>query len=253
MENKYLRQLNYLGLVLKNNRVPHALLFYGSDFNYQIALAKDFLVRLNNAEDKQQIEKEFHPDTFFIGREEGKKEIGIAQIRKLKDFVARTSSHLKNKGVFIKEAEYLNEEAWNALLKTLEEPLGDAVIFIFASNIKNIPKTIVSRVVSLPFYNEDILRKTHNPKDDIIINKLCSIENFTFAEKIDLAEEIAKKENFLPLLDTWLIKLRADMLSGGYKMDRIKFIENLAEAKNLLVFTNVNVRLVLENLFLKIQ
>ena len=38
----YTRQLKYLDLVLKNNKVPHALLFYGTDFIYQKNLAKDF-------------------------------------------------------------------------------------------------------------------------------------------------------------------------------------------------------------------
>ncbi|MEK7565117.1 MAG: hypothetical protein AAB501_02675 [Patescibacteria group bacterium] len=248
----YSRQLKYLELVLKNNAVPHALLFYGSDFDYKINLAKDFFVKINKVEDKKQIINETHPDTLFISREEDKKEIGIAQIRRLKDFVALTPNHLKQKGVFIKEAEYLNEEAWNALLKTLEEPIGNTIIFIFASNVKNIPKTIISRVVGLPFYNEDILHKNLSLKDDIIMGKLCSIEKLLWSERIDLAEEIAKKENFFPLLDTWLIKLRIEVLTGSNQIDKVKFIENLAEAKNLLISTNVNTRLVLENLFLKI-
>ena len=247
----YFRQLNYLDLVLKNNAVPHALLLYGSDFNYQVNLAKDFLIKINKAEDKKQIINESHPDTIFISREDEKKEIGIAQMRRLKDFASLTSNHLKCKGIFIKEAEYLNEESWNALLKTLEEPMGNSIIFILSSNIKNIPKTIVSRVVSLPFYNEDILNKVHSPKDDIIITKLCSIEKLAFAERIDLAEEIAKKENFFPLLDTWLIKLRSDLLVNN-KKETAEFMESLAKAKNILLSTNVNTRLVLENFFFRI-
>ncbi|MDP3764245.1 MAG: hypothetical protein Q8Q95_01350 [bacterium] len=252
MNFMYSRQLKYLDLVLKNNTIPHALLLYGSDFEYQINLAKNFLVKINKAEDKKQIEKEFHPDTLFISREEGKKEIGIAQIRKLKDFASLTSSHFKYKGIFIKEAEYLNEEAWNALLKTLEEPTGNTIFFILANNIKNIPKTIISRVVSLPFYNEDIFNKTRSPKDDIIVSKLGNVQNLTLAERIDLAEEIAKKENFFPVLDIWLIKLRVELLTNANKKDKAEFIENLAQAKSLLISTNVNARLVLENLFFKI-
>ena len=106
-------------------------------------------------------------------------------------------------------------------------------------------------MVGLPFYNEDILHKNLSLKDDIIMGKLCSIENYFGVKELTLLKKLLKRK-FFPLLDTWLIKLRIEVLTGSNQIDKVKFIENLAEAKNLLISTNVNTRLVLENLFLKI-
>lgn len=247
----YTRQLKYLDLVLKNNCVPHAFIFYGTDFVYKKELAQSFFVKLNGAELKDKIESKTHPDTLFLERREGKKEIVLAQIKELREFVSRTPFHLRRKGVFVVEAEYLNEEAWNALLKTLEEPAGSAIIFIIAASLENIPQTILSRAVSLPFYAGSDLAKSLSPKDDIILNKLANLGDMPWAERIDLAEEIAKKENITPLLDSWLLQLRNEMLNGSNK-NKIGFIMELADVRNLLNSTNVNARLALENIFLKI-
>ncbi len=247
----YTRQLKYLDLILKNDKIPHAFLFYGTDLAYQRKLAKDFLARLNGAESKNQIERETHPDILFVDRREGKKEVALAQIRELKEFVSRTSLALQKKGVFITEAEYLNEEGWNALLKTLEEPAGNTIIFIISANLKKIPSTIISRAVSLPFYVGDISSKPHHPKDDIILNKLAGLEKLSWAERIDLAEAIAQRETPTPVLDSWLLQLRSEILSGTGQNYKVNFIESVAEVKNLIATTNVNVRLALENLFLK--
>ena len=242
----YTRQLKYLDLVLKNGRAPHAFLFYGRDLAYQKELAKSFLARLNGSEHADKINAQVHPDTFFVRRLQDKKDITIAQIRDLKSFVSRTPVSLEHKGVFVEEAQYLNEEAWNALLKTLEEPAPNSVIFILSSAVKNIPSTIISRVVSLPFSNSVL-----NPpsvKDDIIIDKLAGLENLSAADRFDLAEDLAKKENWAEIMDHWLLALRTEMLKNNFPPNKLAVV---AATKDILLSTNANARLALESLFLK--
>ena len=96
----YQRQLKYLDLILKNNKVPHAFLFYGRDAVYLKETAKDFLAQLNEAEHAESIKAEIHPDTLFVKRQPDKKDIAIAQIRAVKDFSARTPLTLRKKGIF---------------------------------------------------------------------------------------------------------------------------------------------------------
>ncbi|MBI2052399.1 MAG: hypothetical protein HYT38_01830 [Candidatus Sungbacteria bacterium] len=242
----YSRQLKYLDLILRNNKVPHAFLFYGRDMAYQKELAKSFLSQLNDQASEAKIKAGVHPDTFFIRRRPDKKDITIAQVRDARNFVARTPLSLIKKGVFIEEAQYLNEEAWNALLKTLEEPVSNTIIFIISSSAKDIPATIISRVVSLPFSSPDFVLP--EAKDGIILSKLAKLESLSAAERFNLADDLAKKESLAEIMDHWLVALRTDMLAGKLSSDKL---EAAATTRNVLLSTNANVRLALESLFLK--
>ncbi|MCD4694323.1 hypothetical protein K8R62_03120 [bacterium] len=94
-----------------------------------------------NPDDLSSVHGDFH----LIRKEEGKKNISIEQIR---DFIKTMSlsSFLNSYKIgIIKNAETLNVQSSNALLKTLEEPRKDVVIILVVSNIENIPLTIVSR------------------------------------------------------------------------------------------------------------
>ncbi len=259
----YSRQLNYLDLIIKNGKMPHAFLFYGRDAEYKSNLAKSCVFRLNSPGSKwedflpsntlaQKIIKESHPDLFIVRRQEDKKEIAISQIRALKDFVSKTPIDLKLKSAIIEDAEFLNEESWNALLKTLEEPSGNTVIFILSSGISAIPKTAISRTVSVPFFNADNSKRRHGAKNDIILRKLEGARKTAIFEKFDLAEKIASSGDPIEILDEWLLDLRTDILENPSR-DLSKTIEKIIYTKNVLASTNANQKLVLENLLLQIE
>ncbi|MBI2454302.1 MAG: hypothetical protein HYV54_01890 [Parcubacteria group bacterium] len=251
ISNMYDRQLRYLDLVIKNNKFPNAFLFHGRDVVFQKETAKSFLARLNQPQWALSIKAEKHPDTLFIQKEEGKKDITVSQIAKLRKFASQTPLALNTKGIFITDAQHLNEEGWNALLKTLEEPAGQTIIFILAVSTKNIPATIISRAVALPFSGVENSLRPLNPKDDIILNKLEQLDQLSVGARFDLAEVISKKENAADVLDDWMLNLRIKMLEGGSPKE-VKTIAAVAGLKDQLVNTNINPRLALENLLLNI-
>ena len=217
-------------------------------------IAQSFLAKLNG-QDEANTNQESNPDILYIRRLEDKKEVAIAQIRALKDFASRTPLNLKTKAVIIEEAQYLNEESWNALLKTLEEPTSSTIVFILSSSLKSIPKTIFSRVASLSFETllEDNVSGQKAGKDDIILNTLAGYSNMSLLERFDLAEKLAKEENIDYVLDNWLLILRSSLLEDSTSSsEKIKAIEAIINTKNILISTNASARLVLENLFLNI-
>lgn len=70
---------------------------------------------------------------------------GITEIRELRDNVGLAPSHLRTKVYIVDEVHMLTNEAWNAFLKTLEEPPAH-VKFVFATTDPDkIPETILSR------------------------------------------------------------------------------------------------------------
>ncbi len=78
---------------------------------------------------------------------------GIDEIRALRENVRYAPARDRYKIYIVDEAHQITRDAWNALLKTLEEPPGN-VLFIFCTTASHaIPTTIVSRCQSFRFHN----------------------------------------------------------------------------------------------------
>ena len=83
-------------------------------------------------------------DLHWIHPEEDKNTISVDQIRDLSHAISLTA-HGAAKVVIIEPADAMTPSAANALLKTLEEPSGDAYLFLLSSQPDRLPATIRSR------------------------------------------------------------------------------------------------------------
>ena len=92
-----------------------------------------------------------HPDLFILEPEDGSRVIKIDQVRKLTEFVAKTSQQGGSKIALINPVEALNVNAANALLKSLEEPSGDTVMFLVTQSPTQVIATIRSRCQQMEF------------------------------------------------------------------------------------------------------
>ncbi len=86
---------------------------------------------------------------------------GIDEIRELKETIRLTPSQTKKKIYIIDEVHMLTTEAFNALLKTLEEPPGHALFVLCTTEVHKVPETILSRCCHIAFSKatkEELLR-----------------------------------------------------------------------------------------------
>jgi len=98
-----------------------------------------------------------HPDISLIEPEEEGKQIKIAQVRELIEYVTLKSFSGKIKIAIIEPADAMNRATANALLKTLEEPPSQSMLFLLSHRPANLPITIRSRCQRIDFqpaYNE---------------------------------------------------------------------------------------------------
>lgn len=92
-----------------------------------------------------------HPDFFELRRLEDKKEITVDQVRSLVYKLNETSHQGGYRVTWIEGVEHLNQSAFNALLKTLEEP-GQQTLFLLSTHqVDRLPATIKSRCQQLNF------------------------------------------------------------------------------------------------------
>lgn len=92
-----------------------------------------------------------HPDLHWIRRPEDKYTIGIDQMRGLVADLSLTSYEGGAKVAVIDPANIMTEGAANSLLKTLEEPPGDALLVLIADRVGGLPATIFSRCQRIGF------------------------------------------------------------------------------------------------------
>jgi DNA polymerase-3 subunit gamma/tau len=76
---------------------------------------------------------------------------GIDEIRELKEGIKFVPTSSKYKVFIIDEVHMLTKEAFNALLKTLEEPPGHAIFILATTEVEKVPPTILSRVQKFDF------------------------------------------------------------------------------------------------------
>ncbi len=77
---------------------------------------------------------------------------GIDEIRELRDGIKFSPNSLKYKVFIIDEIHMLTREAFNALLKTLEEPPAHAIFILATTEIHKVPQTIISRCQKFDFH-----------------------------------------------------------------------------------------------------
>ena len=89
---------------------------------------------------------------------------GIDDIRAIIDEVAFAPARAKYRVYIIDEVHMLSRDAWNALLKTLEEPPAHVVFILATTEVNKIPETILSRCQRFDFHRispADISERLH--------------------------------------------------------------------------------------------
>lgn len=86
-----------------------------------------------------------HPDVHHLGLIEGKRDLNIEQVRGVLDFLSLSGAESERRVVILDDAERMNGQAANALLKGLEEPSPGSLLLIVCADIMRLPATVRSR------------------------------------------------------------------------------------------------------------
>ena len=168
---------------IKENRIAHAYLFAGPRGTGKTTIAKIFAKAINctgenppcnECSNCKEITLGDHPDVIEIDAASNN---GVNEVRDLIDKVKYAPINAKYKVYIIDEVHMMTPEAFNALLKTLEEPPAHIVFILATTEPHKILPTIISRCQRFDFQRVD--------ENDIITRLKYVLEE----EKVDYEEE----------------------------------------------------------------
>ena len=144
-----------------NNKVSHAYLFSGPRGTGKTTIAKIIgrLVNCENLVDGNPCGKCYNCVNFMNSNDiveiDAASNNGVDEIRELRDKVNLVPNNAKYKVYIIDEVHMLTNQAFNALLKTLEEPPGHVIFILATTEPHKIPLTIASRCQKFRFSKID--------------------------------------------------------------------------------------------------
>lgn len=237
--------------ILKNaasaNHLAHAYLFYGPRGSGKTTTAR-LIAKIANCETRQTNEKfrktgepcnECRPcKEIDAGRGLDVVEIdaasnrGIDEIRDLKEGIKFSPTSYKYKVFIIDEAHQLTKEAFNALLKTLEEPPAHAIFILATTESEKMPLTITSRTQRFQFKRlplliiiqklKEIVRKENIAADEAALELIAAAAEGSFRDAESLLDQIAS------------LKEKIDLDNVQQILGRIGFMK-IAELADLLI------------------
>lgn len=193
---------------------------------------------------------------------------GVDEIRSLREKVKFSPSQLSKKVYIIDEVHMLTNEAFNALLKTLEEPPSHVVFILATTEVHKIPQTILSRAFLVRFEKPNLNELSNSLKriikgegltiDEKIFPKIFELSEGSFRDGAKILEELnlnSKGEKIdLRLLEkvykTGSTTIQAEqLLEAIYKKDMNICLKNISDMAN----EGIDFKIVIEQLVEKLR
>ncbi len=260
IDNEFVREQLELLLTKKKSELPHAYLFTGPKGTGKTTAAR-LIAKLFSCQKSDKsgapcgacdtctsIARGSYLDLLELDAASNR---GIDEIRSLRDTIALSPSVGEYKIYIIDEVHMLTTEAFNALLKTLEEPPSHAVFILATTDPQKVPATIISRCMHVQFAKADkkdllhalarIIKKEHISMDDDALDALIDRADGSFRDGVKLLEQmsfqkgtisLAIVQNTLSITSAKMLDLFCQYLFAKNAIETLKVLDGIGEKGN---------------------
>ncbi len=197
--------------ILKNSliakKINHAYIFSGPKGTGKTSIAKIYGKAVNclapvegDLCGKCSICKSFNEENIDIIEIDAASNNGVDEIREIRNNVSIMPVYSKYKVYIIDEVHMLSSSAFNALLKTLEEPPEHVIFILATTELNKIPSTVLSRCQKLDFKKISpnkiekqinyILKKEKRILSNKVITLISELSDGSFRDAINLLDQL---------------------------------------------------------------
>jgi DNA polymerase III delta prime subunit len=203
-----------------------------------------------------------HPDLLWVERGVDDTRVRIGQIRALQSALRLRAAEGERRVAVIADAEWLNQEAQNALLRLLEEPPPGTLIVLVARSSAGLLATVRSRCQRLVFRPSPAAPED-DPEQRALLERLEGLRSASLPALLDWAEEYRGARSEVQEAVTRLIETGAGWLrrqvvaklreTGADPGPELQAHSVLAECRKSLVQRNANPQMVVERALLALR
>jgi DNA polymerase III subunit gamma/tau len=259
--------------ILKNSiiedKIAHAYIFTGPRGTGKTSTAKIFAKALNcpNAKDgipcdecENCVNFATSPDIIEMDAASNN---GVDYIRDIKDSVLIAPTMSKYKIYIIDEVHMLSSSAWNAFLKTLEEPPQNVIFILATTEIQKVPITVLSRCQRFDFNRidrnliqkqiKDICEKESISYKDDAVTEISYLSDGCMRDALSILDQLSKvsdeinmdvlKQNYGTVTDSEIDAIYYDII----KNDLDKLINDINAIKESGVDIKIFINKIIEN------
>jgi DNA polymerase III delta prime subunit len=196
-----------------------------------------------------------HPELLWVERGTADTRVRIGQIRALQHALRLRGDTDRRRAAVIADAEWLNAEAQNALLRLLEEPPPRTTLVLVAATATGLLATVRSRCQRVAFRPQapDLLA---DPAARDVVERLEGLDSAPLPDLLDWAEEYrgaravaaARLQTLLTVGSEWLRQRVASEIEHGNSevRDLLEAFRALGECRKDLAQRNANPQMVAE-------
>ena len=258
---------------MENQTISHSYMFVGKSGIGKRLFAREFAKGLLGDFNKDILNYEDYKE---IGPLEGKKIISVDQIREIIKEANELPTESEKRVFVIDEADKMNTEAQNSILKTLEEPPEYVVIILIVTNESKMLETIKSRCNIIKFdtlkeleiekylIKENLLDKSRKDVEIKLLNgSLENVNNLdSMLENYDYLKVLVsyiKKKDIIQALNNGLLLYESkddiinllDLLNIVFLEERLTKCVFVVESTKTKILQNNNYNMCIDNLIMK--